>query len=501
LIPQKTPHSKEGKTLIVKLAGYNVEADLLENLDTDGQEALTPETFSAAYARISRSAEDITALRRQARVDVKKARKSNQKIIFKMGHHSVAEHAVFNWDIIGISRLALEEIEQFRLVSYTEKSQRYVTLEGDYLLPEEIENTESEQLFKDTVALQNAFYEKSFNILKDFIFNKYPHLTEKRTDRNMLEGWAKEDARYILALAVEGQVGMTINARNLEHLFRRFHLSRRAEVREIGKRMYEQVEKIAPSIFLFAQPSQFNRDLKDSFKDNFAGLKPSEPVTNRATKLVHYSENGDDIILASFLSVFNSVHFNEALEIIKNLDNTEKEKIYRDLFKHMEFFDSTPREFEMADITFEAVISASNFAQLKRHRLATLLPGDYNIKFGNVIPENIKRNGLEKEFLDIIDRTNSVYLKLKERHGDAADYILSNSHRRHIVMKMNLREVFHFIRLRSDKHTQWDIRQLADQILEQVKTVMPLSSLLLCGKSDFVELFESTYNRKPEFDI
>lgn len=46
-----------------------------------------------------------------------------------MGHSSIAEHAVFNLDILGVSRLAVETIERFRLCSYTEKSQRYVRLE------------------------------------------------------------------------------------------------------------------------------------------------------------------------------------------------------------------------------------------------------------------------------------------------------------------------------------------------------------------------------------
>ncbi len=492
--------------MIVKLAGYNVEADLLKNLEASNRDvltALTPETFSSAYARISRSSKDVTALRLQARKDVEKARKSNRKIIFGMGHHSVAEHAVFNFDIIGVSRLALEEIEQFRLVSYTEKSQRYVTAQGDYVFPEEIKDPESQKFFRDTITIQNEFYKKSFALLKEYIFNKYPHLTGKRANRSMPEGWAKEDARYILSLATEGQVGLTINARNLEHLFRRFHLSRRAEVKEIGKQMFEQVEKIAPSIFLFSQPSHFSKDLRYSFKDNFANIKTDVKVKeiNPDLQIIHYSENGDDIILASFLSVLNSINFNDALDIIKRMEAFEKEKIFKELFKNMEFFDTTPREFELVDITFQAVISASNFAQLKRHRMATLLSGDYNIKYGAIIPENIKIIGLEKEFLQIIDKTNKVYLKLKKKYGDAGDYILTNSHCRQVIMKMNLREVYHFIRLRSDENAQWDIRQLADQILKQLKAVMPMSTLLLCGKSDFIELFEKIYHRKPEFSI
>lgn len=484
----------------VRLAGYNVEAELLEKLGAAEREVLSPETISAAYARISRSEKDIDELRRLAREDVEKTRKSNKTIIFDMGHHSVAEHAVFNFDIIGVSRLALEEIEQFRLVSYTEKSQRYVTLEGDYVLPAEIEDDRSQRLFRETVEIQNAFYKKSFAVLREYIYTKYPHMTDKKSHRTLLDGWAKEDARYILSMATEGQVGMTINARNLEHLFRRFHLSRRAEVKEIGEQMYRQVMPLAPSLILFARPSPFSTDLKHTFKNNFqfAG-KEGAGVTG--PRIVRYTENGDDIILASFLSVYRSMDYDAALNTVKEMETVEKEEIFNELFKNMEFFDNPPREFEMADITFQAVVSASNFAQLKRHRMAALLQGEYNTAYGNVVPPNMTVTGLEEEFSSIIAETNGVYLKLREKYVDAADYILTNSHCRPVLMRMNLREVFHFIRLRADEHAQWDIRRLAQSILEQVKPLMPMSTMLLCGKSDYIAQFERIYNRKPGFTI
>jgi flavin-dependent thymidylate synthase len=486
--------------LIVNLSGYNVEAELLKDLEVvnpNTANLLTPETFSAAYARISRSSKNIISLRGEAREDIEKARKSNRTIIFEMGHHSVAEHAVFNFDIIGVSRLALEEIEQFRLASYTEKSQRYVTLKGDYVLPAEIKDSKSQQLFKETVLLQNNFYIKVNDILKEYLSNKYPLLTATQTERNLLNGWAKEDARYILSLATEGQVGMTINARNLEHLFRKFHLSRWAEVREIGAKMYTQAVEIAPSIFLFSQPSQFYLDLKNSFKENFPP-DSAEEKAKHDLQLLYYTENGDDIILASFLANFQALDFAQALDIIKNMNPPGKEKIYRNLFQNSEFFDAMPREFEMVDISFQAIISASNFAQLKRHRMATLLPGYYDINYDCIIPENIKINGLEKEFREIIAKTNEAYLKLKVTSDAGADYILTNSHCRKVIMKMNLREVYHFIRLRDDEHAQWEIRSLAHRLLQEIKPIMPLSTMMLCGKSDFVNQFESIFHRKPK---
>lgn len=491
----------------IELAGYNVEVEILKKCEATQREILTPEIFSSAYARISRSSEDIPGLRKKARNDLKKARVSNRIIIFEMGHHSVAEHAVFNFDLMGISRLALEEIEKFRLVSYTEKSQRYVTLKGDYVPPAEIKDPADQAMYRKIIRLQYEFYKKSASILQDYNLSHFPEVSNNKEGRKLLKNLAKEDARYILPLASEGQVGLTINARNLEHLFRRFHLSRREEVRRIGRKMYDLVYPVAPSIFLFSEPSQFEKYLSGSFKHNFdtigqstnhsPGASKKEKKQDLETKITRYTENGDDIILASFLSKYNSLDYIKAYEIIKGLYASQKETIFRDLFKNMEFFDSPPREFEMVDITFQAVGSASNFAQLKRHRLATLVSGDYDIQFGNTIPESIKINGLQDEFKKIIEKTNECYLDLKERYREAADYVLTNSHRRMLIMKMNLRELYHFIRLRDDEHAQWEIRQMAGDILQKVKQLMPYSTMLLCGKSHFADQFEKIYHKKP----
>ena len=483
--------------MVIKLAGYNVETEALDSLNKDRKMVLTPEIFSAAYARISRSSKDITTLRNLAREDVEKARGSNKKIIFEMGHHSVAEHAVFNFDVIGVSRLALEEIEKFRLVSYTEKSQRYVILKGDFTVPEEINDKESRDLFKKIINLQNEFYKKSYAILKEHTFKKFPLSESSKLKKRDLENLAKEDARYILSLATQGQVGLTINARNLEHLFRRFSMNTRTEIQKIGKKMFNLVKKISPSIILFPEPSKFEKKINSSIKESFKSYSGKSEI-NQEPEIIQFTENSDNMILATFLCISNSLDFTESMQMIKKMTLTEKEKIFRDLFENMEFFDTPPREFEIPEVTFSALVSASNFAQLKRHRVATLISGDYDIKFGNVIPESIQDVGLEKEFSDIIKKTNSAYKKLRNRYSHAADYVLTNSHRRMVIVKMNLRELYHFSRLREDEHAQWDIRNLAQKIIEKTKKIMPLSTLLMCGKNDFFKKFEDIYGKKPE---
>jgi len=100
-----------------------------------------------------------------------------------------------------------------------------------------------------------------------------------------------------------------------------------------------------------------------------------------------------------------------------------------------------------------------------------------------------------------MEKTAGVFRTLEKRYGRGADYILTNAHRRLVLMKMNLREVYHFARLRADDHAQWEIRQLAQALVEEVKRLMPYSSLLLCGKSEFAERFDEIYHKKPGYMI
>ena len=64
----------------VTLAGATIDRRFWKD-----DKAATPETISAAYARISHSPKRIPELREIAVNEVEKARKSNENIIYKMG--------------------------------------------------------------------------------------------------------------------------------------------------------------------------------------------------------------------------------------------------------------------------------------------------------------------------------------------------------------------------------------------------------------------------------
>jgi len=490
----------------VLLAGYNIDTSVIEELKRHAppRQDITPETLSAAYARISRDPRPVDELRAAARQEVEKARRSNQTIIFQMGHHSVAEHAVFNFDIMGISRLALEEVERFRLCSFTEKSQRYITLGEDFLLPEEVRRAGLEDVFLDVIKAQNNLYHRLYEKLKPHIFQKYPAIAQNRKNHPVLEGWAKEDARYIVSLATLGQVGMTANARNLELLLRRFAAKELAELQELNRRLYAAAKEVAPSVLLFTEASEFDAktypELEEwagqLFLEEKRGQRDSAEA-DQPVRLVAYTLDGDDRILAALLHTVSGLSYDLCLGKARQMTENEKREFLKTSFQHMEFYDFPLREFEHADLTFELVVSAACFAQLKRHRMATLTRQDYDPALGVTVPESIEEIGAAAQFREVIDKTEEAYRKLKKKIGEAANYVLTNAHRRRVLLKLNVRELYHISRLREDPTAQWDIRRMAGSMAEKARAVMPLSLMLLGGKDVYPSLYQKIFGREP----
>jgi len=485
----------------ILLAGYNLDYDIIRSLKEKSgiQQDLTPETISAAYARISRSPKTVNELREIAREEVDKARQSNRNIVFEMGHSSVAEHAVFNIDVIGVSRLLVEEIEKFRLCSFTEKSQRYVLFNKDFVIPEEIRQANLTDLFVSTVEAQNDYYHVLYEKLRPYIFEKHKFLAENPANKSMLEGWAKEDARYAISMATQTQLGMTINARNLELMLRRLAARPLAEAREYSKQLYAVTKEIAPSLIRYTQATDYDKFTRENLHRQASSLlsnhSPGSKKSSEA-QLTYFSPSADNRIAAAFLFSSSATNYSQCLKTANNMTPREKRSLFKTAFANLQMHDSVLREMENADLQFELILSSSCFAQLKRHRMSTIIAQEYNPQLGVTVPPSIKAIGDQKAFMEIMRQTQKAYEIIKKINPLAAAYVLTNAHRKRILMKFNAREMYHLARLRVDAHAQWDIRDLTEKMLKQARKVMPLTLMMACGKDSFPKLFLKHFPRK-----
>ncbi|MBN2052445.1 FAD-dependent thymidylate synthase [Candidatus Woesearchaeota archaeon] len=536
--------------LLIGKVGYDYQvknAKLMQAYEKTSEliERFTPEPISAAYARISRDPSDVNELLDKALLDVAKAKKSNEAIIFGLGHHSVADHALFNFNITGISRLAIEDFEKRRIgVGYTEKSQRYIKMKGDYVKPKEF-TPEDLKKFEALVAFQNDFYFRNNEKLFEFLQKKFSDKIFKMDDDerkdfiSKLNGSAKEDARYSLCLATEGQLGCSYNGEALEHMIRNGKYSRLLETRDAVQQFFDQVVAYAPSLIQLADADVFRKhnpglELKeDNFKyteqtirelvqktfSKYAGSLHGSEYKFLSNRLCHVLISGEDNvksilsedhelnILAAVLHEYSSECIENCYEIAHDMRFGSDMRFGGDAYdfvkqalKHLSQFDKVPRAFEFTGgLMYEAIVSSSCFAQLKRHRMMTLLSQDYNPELGFTIPQNIEEAGMAKELEEVMKRSSDLYYEFLPKYGKPSEYCLTNAHKRRVLMSMNMRQLYHFSRTREDAHAQWEIRGLANTMADLASDEAPITGLLLGGQHEFNEVYQKIYN--PVRDI
>ena len=486
----------------VILAGFNVDLNALKEYKKKNV-ILTPESISAAYARISRSPESVDRLRQESRKEVAKSRRSNRAIIFEMGHHSVAEHAVFNFDIIGISRIAIEELEKFRLCSYTEKSQRYVTLKGDFVIPEDLAKSNLINGYCNMIKVQNDYYKYLFKKISVRNLSRFSGKVLSKKHAKTLQNLAKEDARYILAMATQTQVGATINARNLELMIRRFASNNLKEINELGQKLYALIHKIAPSIILFHKANDYDQKTYPGLQEHVRNLevkkiRGSEQKRITDVELVDHTPDGDTKILAALLFRATNQSYKQALKRVRKMSKKQKTAFFKKACCNMELYDVALREFEYAHLTYSLIVSAGCFGQLKRHRLASITSQNYEPALGFTIPGSVIDVGEERKFIDIIKKSEKVHEMIEKKYPHLAAYILTNAHRKRVLLRVNLRELYHISRLREDPTAQWDIRDKVIKMSALAREVMPITASLLGGKSDYPKIYKALYGKKPK---
>ena len=137
---------------------------------------------------------------------------------------------------------------------------------------------------------------------------------------------------------------------------------------------------------------------------------------------------------------------------------------------------------EHASFTFGVEgISRVTSHQLVRHRVASYSQQSQRYvshveRFDAVLPPSIASNDEARRIFDFtVDVLHQAYKQLVEMgvQPEDARYLLPNATETKIIMTMNARELLHFFKLRCCNRAQWEIRAMADGMLELVKEVAP----------------------------
>jgi len=126
-------------------------------------------------------------------------------------------------------------------------------------------------------------------------------------------------------------------------------------------------------------------------------------------------------------------------------------------------------------------VSRSLTHQLVRHRIASYAQQSQryvNLNDPNYVtpPKIAKNKQMRKAYDKTMQEIWDHYNRLLEMDIPAEDarYILPNAACTNIIVTMNARSLLNFFELRCCLHAQWEIRQLANKMLAEVKKVAPI---------------------------
>lgn len=126
-------------------------------------------------------------------------------------------------------------------------------------------------------------------------------------------------------------------------------------------------------------------------------------------------------------------------------------------------------------------VSRAMTHQLVRHRIASYTQQSQRYVTYNTIREYVMPPSIEastearKLYKDTLDEISQTYKKLLGMSipKEDARFILPNAAKTNIIVTMNARELRHFFNLRCCARAQWEMREVAMDMLKQAKNAAP----------------------------
>ncbi|MFQ5913160.1 MAG: FAD-dependent thymidylate synthase [Nitrospinota bacterium] len=439
---------------------------------------LPPEVVAVAFAKTSRSPKAFDEI--AAELTDEASAQFHEKWVVGYGHASVAEHAVLSIAIENVSRYATEVIEANRLASYTEKSSRYQVFSlGDFFVPEEIAASPRAEEYRKAMRWMFENYHNVQKKLETFLRDsgRLPR-RENESDRGYavrVRAYALDRARFLLPISALANVGMTGNARVLEHAIRKMLSHELSEVRDIGKTLKSVCQEVLPTLVKYADYNPYLAETRQALQPLAEGTleaqagSPEEPYS----RLLEYPEEPEPALAAAILYKYTDLPFETVRARLQALAKQGKEGIIEEALRRLNPFDIPVREMEHLTYTFECLVDQGAYLDLKRHRMCTQTVQLPTIRHGYSVPELIDDAGVRPEYLAGIERAEACYEGFSKDYPNEARYFVLNAHRRRMLWRMNLRELMHVVKLRSGPGGHFTYRRVAQQLYREVARIHP----------------------------
>jgi thymidylate synthase ThyX len=456
-----------------------------------------PEVVKGAlFARYSRSAKSLRRLfldefvgdldttedhSIDATVGVARAEALYDRVFLEYGDDSVAQLAGVHLACEQSSNLLTKVLERSRLMSYMEKSTRYVTydsrLDGRYRYfrpPEVMSSSVGSRYVGDLDRLFDT-YAELVPELQEWARGRHPK-SPSDSDfvyRSTIRAMALDAVRGILPAASLSNLGVYGTGQAYEALVLRLRASALPEARAYAELVLTELRKVIPSFLSRVdRPDrggawvEYLQRSREALAEAAGQLLPegdAEPVPE--VSLVDFDPEGEDKLLAALLYPHTDLPDAVVLSHVRKLSTEDRLALVRAAASERGGRRHRPgRGLERTDYRFDICSDYGAFRDLQRHRLLTIDWQALTPAHGYVLPEAVAEAGGADRFAEAMDRSKALHDALAEEVPDAASYAVSLAYRIRYVMQLNVREAMHVLELRTSPQGHPSYRRVCQQM-------------------------------------
>lgn len=413
-----------------------------------------------------------------------RARAFHEKWVIGYGHSSVAEHAVVHVAIEEVSILTSKQIEDARLASFTEKSTRYVPFDTRrFHTPPAFAAGAPGAAYAAGIAALMSTYDRLMEPLVQHLVRTVP-LRAKQTEAGHLaacRAQACDVLRYLLPAATHTNIGMTINARALEGLLVKLLSDPLEEARAVAEAVKVEAGKIVPTLLKYAAPSEYRREVQARLlarsreEGDTAPVTPERPFSNGddGVTLVRWDPDAEERVALAILYGAGGQECATLARQVAEMGPASRRALIDEYLAGRGRFDAPLRAFEATDYLFEVTLDYGAYRDIQRHRLAGQYPQRLTPALGFERPGLLAAAGMCEEFDRAVAAAAEAWRLLAPSHPDEAQYVLPLACRKRLLMAMNLRELHHFVTLRSARQGHSSYRRVARAMHRVVAAVHP----------------------------
>ncbi len=442
-----------------------------------------------------------------------RARAFAEKYVLGYGHGSVAEHGCVHLALEDVSIIASKLVEDGRLASYTEKSTRYVAFDRSrmYDPPAVLADPALAAAYTGAIhALLDAYVGWTDDVITQ-IKAATPR-AEKQTERGYdaaSRATAFDILRSLLPAATFTNIGLTVNARALETLITKLLSQPLPEGRALGLRLKAEAQHVVPTLLKYADHSAYREDTDAAMTclarevcppaPNAGGVgeprvesprvlslgslpwneTPTPPELGAggpsSVALVSTTPDADDTFVAAILYGHQTQTMPALLDQVRRMDAATKERVMDEYLRRRGRHDAPGRALERIVCTIEMTMDYGAYRDVQRHRLATQTLQPLSPLLGFALPPELERFGYAARYGELMERAAAAYAQIWDAGlTHEAPYVLPLATRVRALFTWNLREVTHFVELRSARQGHPSYRKVAQDVYRAVAQAHPL---------------------------